>query len=240
MPRGISYQEDHVKNEAQKLLSKNPARIYSSNVLKWKGKTNDSKQFYTEIIAEEFFKKLNIIQSITIVPRVKSYFNHNIALNGLHKRESSQEEANFAKSLVLEKLPTLGMVFDYQIPISNTRKDGNGKIDIISINEVTNKSYLIELKYFDNDKDTLLTSIMEIYTYSKQCDEKKFLEEIKKLYKKGNAKTKIQPVVLLCEGSLSAKEANEVKNGKRPLLKKLIEILGIEVYVFDFSVHQKI
>lgn len=62
----------------------------------------------------------------------------------------------------------IGKIVDYQIPLKTPggkeKNSGLGKVDLISNNEVTHVSYLLELKV-KNSNEHPLKAIMEVYTY---------------------------------------------------------------------------
>lgn len=110
-----------------------------------------------------------------------------------------------------------------------------GKIDLISYNKNNKTLFLIELKYTKN-KETLLKSILEIYTYSKIVDGTKLIND----FELGSVNLEIIPCVLLAKGCKSYRELEEMESGKRPNLKKLSRELGIRFFTIamEFSVNE--
>ena len=155
------------------------------------------------------------------------------------------DEENFAKRLTGLKLPEIGEVIDYQVPLKNTSTDkGVGKIDLISYNEETKTFHLIELKYISN-KETLLRAILEVYTYSQKVDQVKLIADYIKDYKFKKSKTikdvnpndyNIVPSVLLSEDCIPIKELEELARGLRPKLKALTLALGVNIYKIAIDV----
>jgi hypothetical protein len=153
--------------------------------------------------------------------------------------ESNREEEMFAKRITGLRLPEIGIVLDYQVPLKNTSKDiGLGKIDMISFNEETDTLHLIELKYEKNN-ETLLRAILESYTYYKRIDQNKMKDDYVIDYKFKNRKAfnetnpvkiKVVPSVLVTSGCKPFKELQDMVIGKRPNLKALSLALGVKVY----------
>lgn len=214
------------------------AKLYKAECINWTGITKDSKEEYSEIIAEELLRHLQKLRNIPSITRKKTYYtkNHsNIDIN-----ENNRKEENFAKSLYKnsKELETLGLIKDFQIPLKNIKNDNDkviGKIDLISYNKNNKTLFLIELKYTKN-KETLLKSILEIYTYSKIVDGTKLIND----FELGSVNLEIIPCVLLAKGCKSYRELEEMESGKRPNLKKLSRELGIRFFTIamEFSVNE--
>lgn len=77
--------------------------------------------------------------------------------------------------------PGLGKVLDYQIPLKDKQDDKACKMDLMSFKEDENTLYILELKVpkknTGEETETLLRSVLEIYTYSKQVDQEKLLND---------------------------------------------------------------
>jgi len=208
---------------------KNAKNLYKSKCINWKGKTLDSKEYYTEVISRELLKgeKLVLLEKIGQINRIKKY---NVGTHdGQHNGDTNRAEENFAIHLKGEKLKKLGLVIDYQVPLKEKRSDDAGKIDLITS---TNKSvYIVELKYIDN-KETLLRAILEIWTYYKQLDKVNFLKSFK-LPKQIKIED-IRKAVLLSVGCNAYNEAKELS--KRPELKQLAKALGVDIFLFEENI----
>jgi len=208
---------------------KNAKNLYKSKCINWKGKTLDSKEYYTEVISRELLKgeKLVLLEKIGQINRIKKY---NVGTHdGQHNGDTNRAEEIFAIHLKGEKLKKLGLVIDYQVPLKEKRSDDAGKIDLITS---TNKSvYIVELKYIDN-KETLLRAILEIWTYYKQLNKVNFLKSFK-LPKQIKIED-IRKAVLLSVGCNAYKEAKELS--KRPELKQLAKALGVDIFLFEENI----
>lgn len=208
--------------------------LYNAHFINWSGKTEDSKEFYTEVIAKELLGMLSELKSISMISRTKSY--NIIAHNRIDiNPKSNRHEEIFAKELLNLHDERLGTILNYQIPLKNTQKDKAGKIDLISFNERRNSVHLIELKY-DGNKETLLRTVLEIFTYSKIVDSDRLLRDFPEI--KSDLGPKIIPTVLMTKECTCFKELEEMVNGKRPKLKELSQELGIEFYSIDIETQQ--
>ena len=202
---------------------KNAKKLYNSGCINWKGKTLDSKEYYTEVISSELLKKekLVLLEKIEQINRIK----YNVATHdGQHNGDTNRAEEIFAMQLKGKKLEKLGFVIEYQVPLKEKLSDGAGKIDLItSANESV---YIVELKCIGN-KDTLLRAILEIWTYYKQLNKVNFLNSFKLL--KQNKTKDIRKAVLLRVGCNAYNEAKELS--ERPELKRLTEALDVDIFL---------
>jgi hypothetical protein len=154
--------KDQTINDLRKELLK-VEDLYRSGCVNWTGTTSDSKELYTEIIANELLQEIDKFDKIKRVTREATYFvpgHANIFINS----RSNRDEEKFAKKLVNQDLGSLGRIKDYQIPLNDERKDKLGDVDLVSYNEKTKTLFLIELKYKRN-KETLLRASLEIFTH---------------------------------------------------------------------------
>jgi len=206
---------------------KNAKNLYNSRCINWKGKTLDSKEYYTEVISRELLKeeKLVLLEKIEQINRV----NYNVNTHdGQHNGDTNRAEENFAMKLKGKKLEKLGFVIEYQVPLKEKSSDDAGKIDLItSANE---SIYIVELKYIGN-KETLLRAILEIWTYYKQLNKVNFLNSFKLL--KQNKTEDIRKAVLLSAGCNAYNEAKELS--KRPELKQLAKALYVDIFLLEES-----
>lgn len=214
--------------------------VYKSNCVNWAGETIDTKEYFTEIIANELLKEKCEFEKIATITRAASYFSSNHSKIVLSTKDSNRNEEIFAKRIMGLELSGLGTIWDFQIPLKNSLKDkGLGKIDLLSFNANNMTMFLIELKNTGN-KETLLRATLEIYTYYKQIDKPKIVDDFLLLMKsRKNANTSlynpnniiVKPVVLVVPGCQAYKELNQIHSGKRPKLKALSQSLDIKYYV---------
>lgn len=244
----MKYDEQFTIDEYQNYVKSKPIdSFYTEKFVNWKGKTKDTDNYYTEVIANELLQNLSILNAITRISRTKSY-----KVNSHNKIEinlnSNRQEEIFAKRLAYLNLDYLGKIIDYQIPLKNIQKDKIGKIDLVSYNSDSKRFYLIELKYNGNN-ETLLRTILEIYTYSMMVDETKLLDDFSDEYPelKDNKfilnklvhsnGPKIIPTILVSDSDdcNPYSELIEMYSDKRPKLKALALALGIEFYAIKME-----
>ncbi|WP_293870317.1 hypothetical protein [Flavobacterium sp.] len=203
--------------------------LYKKNFINYVGKTADTKEYYSEIIASELLNKINFFDNIVSIKReskgksylTKSHHDGTFSIN----EKSNRHEEKYAKKLFDEKnnYNSFGKIIDFQVPLKDKQNDKAGKIDLMSLNENTSTLYLIELK-FGNNSETLLRAILEAYTYYKIISKDKLkndfgLKEIKN----------IKPAVMVvCSDCKSFKELEDIKN--RPELLKLAKKLNMTFF----------
>jgi len=219
--------------------------LYKSKCVNWRGKTKDTKEFSSEIIASELLNELKEFDNILEVTRNKTYetaTHSDIKIN----KDSNIDEENFAKRIIGLTLDDLGLIKDFQIPLKDNNEDeGLGKMDLISFNEKTNTLYLIELKYGDNkennkknNKETLLRASLESYTYYKTVNEEKLIKDYFKDIK--HNEINVKPAVLVVPNCNAHKELEELKSGNRPKLKELALALDIKYFTLEFLTSETI
>lgn len=206
-------------------------QLYEQFFINWIGKTNDTNEYYTEVLAYQLFKYLDDFNSIPSTTRNNSYkVDSHFPIRT--KTTTKEREANFAKRITGIETDVLGDILDYQVPLNNKRDDHNGKIDLVSLNKERDTFHLIELKAEDN-KETLLRAVLEIYTYYKTVDCLRLLQN----YQVDNT-LRVVPSVLVYESEKCNvyKELEDmVVYGNRPLLKALSLALGIEFYSINLG-----
>lgn len=219
--------------------------LYNEKFVNWSGKTKDSNEYYSEIIASELLKNLSIFDTIHQISRTNGYKinDHTKIVIDL---TSHRREEIFAKRLAYIKLEYLGEILDYQIPLKSTQKDKLGKIDLASFNKDTKNFHLIELKYDDN-KETLLRTALEIFTYSRLVDKNKLLKDyLHKDYKfifnnyyqnEIDLDTiQVVPTVLITEKCNCFDELEEMELSERPKLKALSLALDIKYFTINLPI----
>ncbi len=150
----ITYSKAQTISELQMAI-KSIDSLYNANCCNWSGKTNDTNEYYSEVVADKLLYNLSVLSNIQAVSRNKSYFINShfpIQLTTTYRNEE-----NMAKRLCGLSFDEIGIILDCQIPIKGVQSDKAGKVDIISFNQENNTLYLIELKTL-NKIDTLLKS----------------------------------------------------------------------------------
>ena len=203
--------------------------FYKQDFVNYAGKTKDSKEYYTEIIAEWLLSHVDLFNKIKLINREGSYRIES------HDGKIINQESNRAEEKIAMKLfdysqnkgeifDKIGKIIDYQIPLKNIQTDDAGKIDLLAYNEDTDTLRILELKKSDS-KETMLKCLLEVYTYLKIVNKDKLLKDF------GLPKdtiVKASPLVFF-EG-MQYKEMQE----DRKNLKKLMEKMEIEpVYLIE-------
>ena len=173
---GKKYSKNEILEEIQDMVN-----FYKRKVVNYRGKTSDSKDYYTEVVAEWILKNIYLFDYIKPITREKSYKvdSH----DGKNKdNDSNREEEKIAMKL-FDLSQNQGKVFDviekiidYQTPLKNVQKDDVGKIDLLAYNKDTKTLRILELKKPDSD-ETMLRCVLEAYTYLKIVDRDKLLKD---------------------------------------------------------------
>jgi len=199
--------------------------LYSQPFINWGGKTIDTKEYYTEVLAYELFKYLDEFNSMPGITRTSSYkvdSHFPIKIDTTNRKEE-----NFAKRITGIEIDDLGEILDYQVPLKSKQDDKAGKIDLVSLNKERDTFHVIELKVEDN-KETLLRAALETYTYFKTVDRTRLLQDFNV-----DDIVKVIPTVLVSD-SESCNVYKELEDmafgGNRPMIKALFLALGIEFY----------
>lgn len=213
------YKKDEIINKLENL--KDISTLYKEDFINYRGDTIDTKEKYTEVIAEWLIKNFNLFDNIKKITRQSSYKvdTH----DGKHNNQNSNrlEEIMAIEIFNQGSLNILGKVLDYQTPLKNERDDKAGKIDIVSYNKDIKTVYLLELKKEDNE-ETMLRCVLEIFTYSKTLDKDKLLEDFN-LPK--DTKIKASPLVFF-----NGSQHKEMVDDNNKFLKQLMDKLDIEPF----------
>ena len=202
--------------------------FYKQDFVNYAGKTKDSKEYYTEIIAEWLLSHVDLFNKIKLINREGSYRIES------HDGKIINQESNRAEEKIAMKLfdysqnkgeifDKIGKIIDYQTPLKNVQTDDVGKIDLLAYNESKKTLRILELKRPDS-KETMLRCVLEAYTYLKVVDKAKLLKDF------GLPEdTKIKACPFVFYDGEQYKEMQE----DRKYLKELIEKLGIEVIYLE-------
>ena len=192
--------------------SKDMSTLYTQTFINYTGKTTDTKEKYTEVIAEWLLNNIDLLYKIKKITRLSSY-----KVDSHDGRHRSPTVAIYNQG----SLNILGKVLDYQTPLKNEQDDKAGKIDIVSYNKDIKTVYLLELKNEDNE-ETMLSCVLKIFTHLRILDTDKFLFDF------GLPKdTKIKASPLVFFNSFQHKEMIEADN---KFLKQLMDKLDIEPF----------
>ena len=172
------------KNEIIKIIeeAKSDMRnFYKKEFVNYSGETSDTKEYYTEIIAEWLLDNFYLFDTIKMISRESSYKvdSH----NGIIKDENSNREEEKITMELFDysqnkgvTFDIIGKIIDYQTPLKNVQKDDVGKIDLLAYNEKEKTLKILELKKPDS-KETMLRCVLEAYTYLKIVDKDKLLKD---------------------------------------------------------------
>lgn len=220
------YKKDEIINKLENL--KDISTLYKEDFINYRGDTTDTKEKYTEVIAEWLIKNFNLFDNIKKITRQSSYKvdTH----DGKYTPRPNPSEEIIAMDIFNQgSLNILGKILDYQIPLKNEQENKAGKIDIVSYNRDIKTVYLLELKKEDSKEDekkdkkeTMLRCVLEIFTYSKTLDKDKFLEDFN-LPK--DTKIKVSPLVFF-----NGSQHKEMVEGDNKFLKQLMDKLDIEPF----------
>ena len=207
---GKKYSKNEILEEIQDM-----GNFYKRKVVNYRGTTSDSKEYYTEVVAEWILKNIYLFDYIKPITREKSYKvdSH----DGKNKdNDSNREEEKIAMKLFVlsqnqgKVFDVIGKIIDYQTPLKDIQTDKAGKIDLLAYNENEKTLRILELKKPDSE-ETMLRCVLEAYTYLKDFG----LPE--------DTKIKACPFVFY-DG-----EQHKEMQQDRKHLKDLIKELGIEV-----------
>ena len=219
---GKKYSKKEILEEIQDM-----GNFYKRKVVNYRGTTSDSKEYYTEVVAEWILKNIYLFDYIKPITRGKSYKAD--SHDGKNKdNDSNREEEKIAMKLfeLSQKqgkvFDIIGKIIDYQTPLKDIQTDKAGKIDLLAYNEEEKILRILELKRPDS-KETMLRCVLEAYTYLKVVDKAKLLKDF------GLPKdTEIKACPFVFYGKEQYREMQAIKDD-RENLGKLIEKLGIEV-----------
>ena len=174
------------KNEIIKIIeeAKSDMRnFYKKEFVNYSGETSDTKEYYTEIIAECLLDNFYLFNTIKMISRESSYKvkTHD---GKIKDENSNREEEKIAMELFDYSqnkgvtFDIIGKIIDYQTPLKNIQKDDVGKIDLLAYNKDSDTGILriLELKKADSD-ETMLRCVLEAYTYLKIVDKTKLLKD---------------------------------------------------------------
>lgn len=225
--------KSYSESETLKLLENEMTSIhtlYKQKVCNWKGKTNDSKKYYTEIAASYLLNNIGVLYSIKSLSRDTTYFRGHQRTD---KSMTNRIEEYVAKELLNKKWDMIGEVLDNQIPLKNKNDEeniGRGKIDLVSLLDDGNL-LMIELKKQDCE-DTLLSCALEIETYYRQIDLNKFVKDFSDNCNNVGISAQAKKAIMIAKSSIPHEELL----ANHPNVMTLIKKLNISVIVYDYII----
>lgn len=133
---GIIYTKSEIIQKCEDAFKDIPT-FYRAEFVKYTGITRDTKELYTEIIAEfllDKMKEINAFFSDYMISRERSYFtkthdgHYNSTSNHIEEITAMQLFNQCKNGAALEHI---GSVIDYQTPLKDTNKTSAGKIDLL-------------------------------------------------------------------------------------------------------------
>ncbi len=217
------YNQSILEQKVLKCLIETPQHLYQKGFVGRSGVTKDTHLPYTEVISRVILDNMTLYRIPTLT-RVRSYkiLSHKKPKIPISNRE--EEKTAIRMRISGWEFNGFGHIIDYQVPLKNKQDNaGVGKIDLLSIKD--KEVYILELKKQDNDQDGLLTCVLESYTYSRTVD----FNKLKSDYDLDPICTLV-PAPLVFSGS---RQHKEYMSDDYPMLHKLMDELGIKVFVLD-------
>ncbi len=199
------------------------SKLYAQDFVNYTGVTSDTKEPYTEVIAEHLLNNLTAFEGIKSLTRESSYETAS------HKWQpndpaSPRSEEQIAHSMMGQTYNYIGEIIDYQTPLKNVQSDEVGKIDLLSRNEAEGRVYILEFKAEDS-KETSLRCVLEAYTYGRIVNSEKLLNDF------GHKKFTLRKAVLVYRLSPPHVHFGDTN------IKRLMKALGVDLFVLDKDNH---
>lgn len=235
----IKYCEERLKDPSffykKDLPGADGKPIERKDIINYRGVCTDTKEYYTEVIAEFLCNHINEFKS-----GIKTVDRENYKVDGheCEKINTSRTEEGIAMKMRRYSknggiYEFIGEIIDYQVPLkSSSKDDGLGKIDLLAYDQKRNTMRILELKKPDSN-ETMLRCVLEAYTYYAVIKDKKKLAEN---YGHPDAEVKASPLVF------TGKESNPYQEmlQERPWLKKLMKLLDSEPFYIHTYITDKI
>ena len=216
--------------------AKNVDHLYQDKTVNYIGSVKGGTTPYYEVSAKWLLENINILKSISYMPRLPDSSYKREGHDGLNDRgtrgipEKLQAKAlfNYSNDFGLQGIRFI----DYEMPLNEYEGTGNGDVDLVGLSCDGKILYLMELKNVEND-ETLLRSALEIYTYYAHLgfDKDEYRDEmIKRIRRDYKLKFEsVVPCILFFEGS--KQHGYFINRDMSPNLMKLIQSLGIQVFM---------
>lgn len=208
--------------------------FYQADIVNYRGKSLDTNEYYTEIIAE--FLCNNIEDYKASIPMITRKISYKTASHtGRFSENSNRTEEIVAIKMFNQSkngciYDFIGEIIDYQTPLKSSRKDVAGKIDLLSYDKDNKVIHILELKKPDSI-ETMLRCVLEGYTYLQTVDSEKLINDFKKVQDKPIIKA--NPFVFKCAES---NPYQEMQQEERKWLQKLMVLLdSIPLYIAEID-----
>lgn len=209
----MGYVRQEILKKCQEALT-DIKTFYKADMINYRGKTSDTKEHYTEIIAEFICNNIELFRTtIPVTTRESSY--KTASHTGVFSESSNRTEEITAMKMFNQSedghtYNFIGKIIDYQTPLKSKQKDVTGKVDLLAYDGSILR--ILELKKPDS-KETMLRSVLEGYTYMKTVNSEKLISDFD-LPK--DTKIKASPIVFL--GSIQHQEMQEDRQWLRQLM----------------------
>lgn len=222
----MGYTQSEIIAECKKAFC-DKSVFYKKGFINYRGKTTDTKEYYTEVIAEFLCDNINeFISGIKCISRKSSYKTE--GHDGIYNPKSNREEEKIAMQIFKQSnnygdFDFIGHIEDYQTPLKSSATDDAGKIDLLSFDGKIMR--ILELKKPDS-KETMLRCVLEGFTYMRTADCHKLISDFG--YDPSFVVVKASPFVFY-DG-----EQHKEMSHKRPHLRKLMALLDSKpFYIID-------
>ena len=213
----MAYTRKQIIERLEK-ISADMSLFYKSGCVNYRGRTSDTKEYYTEVIAEWLLDHLPLFGQIREITRQSPYDVE--GHDGVPDNPNSNREEELI-AMAMKRQGAMGIVgeiIDYQTPLKNCRKDKAGKIDLLAHYGKTLR--ILELKEPDS-KETMLRCVLEGYTYLKTANKEKLVSDFDL-----PSDTAVLACPFVFRGGSQWKEMQQ----DRPYLKRLMAALDSKPY----------
>lgn len=195
--------------------------FYNQDFINYRGKTKDTEELYSEVVAEWCIENIERFELIPMITRESTYKIE--SHDGIPKSINSNREEELIAMEIFRQgfLGNLGQVIDYQTPLKNRRCDKAGKIDILSYDGMSVR--ILELKEPDSD-ETMLRCVLEGYTYMKTVNGRRLIKDFEL-----SEDAKLLACPLVFKGGIQWQEMQE----ERPKLKMLMKMLNSKAFYLE-------
>lgn len=218
----MGYTREQILEQCREAFQ-NKNTFYKNGYINYRGQTTDTKEYYTEVIAEFLCDNITDYRNgVDCITRRSSYKTE--GHDGKCDSDSNREEEKIAMRFFLQSIDCgafdlIGKIEDYQTPLKSNADDEAGKIDLLSFDGKIMR--ILELKKPDS-KETMLRCVLEGYTYLKTVNHDKLIMDFG--YKSEDVILKASPFVFY-----GGEQHKEMKQDK-PQLRKLMEMLNSKPY----------
>ena len=218
----MGYTRAEIRMDCEKAFE-NKSTFYQQSFVNYRGQTTDTKEFYTEVVAEFLCERIDeYVTGIACISRKSSYKTK--GHDGVYDPDSNRVEENIAMQIFNQSrdhgaYDLIGEILDYQTPLKSTAEDEAGKIDLLAFDGQVMR--ILELKKPDS-KETMLRCVLEGFTYMKTADCRKLISDFG-----------YDPEKVIVEASpfvFNEGEQHKEMEQARPHLRKLMELLKSTPY----------